>query len=229
MNETGPLPHDGLLPPEGLLIGAPKCGTTALAAYLAEHPRIAFARPKEPHFFADDLPGLRIPPDEAAYRRSFPVTGATTLAMEGSVWYLYSRTAVAGGRGGATRCPLRRHAAQPGEAGAVAAPPAAERLRRGHRRFCDRLAGIGRPGARGAGSAALPGAGHAGLYRDLRARRPARAVLRAGAGGAAAGAVPGRDARRSRGRLSAGARFPRAARRRARDVSADQRGGGPRA
>lgn len=34
-----------------LIIGAPKCGTSALAAYLAAHPEVCFSRPKEPHFY----------------------------------------------------------------------------------------------------------------------------------------------------------------------------------
>lgn len=80
-------------PPSAYIVGAPKCGTTALAAYLAEHPAIAFTEPKEPHFFADDLPGLRLTDDETAYRRMLPEKAAT-VTMEGSVWYLMSRTAV---------------------------------------------------------------------------------------------------------------------------------------
>lgn len=84
-----------MIPPGAYVIGAPKCGTTALAAYLAEHPAIAFARPKEPHFFANDLAGLKIHTDAEGYAASFPVEAGTRLAMDGSVWYLYSQTAVA--------------------------------------------------------------------------------------------------------------------------------------
>lgn len=36
------------------IIGAPKCGTSALAAYLDENPRICVSKPKEPHFFNID-------------------------------------------------------------------------------------------------------------------------------------------------------------------------------
>jgi hypothetical protein len=38
--------------PSLLLIGAARSGTTALAAFLSEHPAIEFTRPKETHFFA---------------------------------------------------------------------------------------------------------------------------------------------------------------------------------
>ncbi|MGH8497162.1 MAG: sulfotransferase domain-containing protein [Gammaproteobacteria bacterium] len=37
--------------PTFLILGAPKCGTTALAGLLAAHPAIFLSRPKEPHFF----------------------------------------------------------------------------------------------------------------------------------------------------------------------------------
>lgn len=37
--------------PNFLIIGAAKAGTTALAHYLAQHPDVCMARPKEPHFF----------------------------------------------------------------------------------------------------------------------------------------------------------------------------------
>ena len=41
--------------PDFFIIGAPKCGTTALATYLAEHPNIQLSDPKEPHYFCKDL------------------------------------------------------------------------------------------------------------------------------------------------------------------------------
>jgi hypothetical protein len=45
----------GMRIPDFFIIGAPKCGTTALTEYLSEHPAICFARTKETHFFADDF------------------------------------------------------------------------------------------------------------------------------------------------------------------------------
>jgi hypothetical protein len=41
------------------IIGAPKCGTTALSNYLKKNPKIFITTPKEPNFFSDDFPGLR--------------------------------------------------------------------------------------------------------------------------------------------------------------------------
>ena len=83
-----------LYPPAAHILGAPKCGTTALAHYLAEHPQIAFSHPKETHHYSTDLPGLRRSTDDASYRAMFSETPATRLMIEGSVWYLYSDAAV---------------------------------------------------------------------------------------------------------------------------------------
>jgi len=77
------------------IVGAPKCGTTALAHYLSEHRQIAFSRPKEPHFFATDMPRMRIATSAEDYLALFPgQTGGTQVRAEGSVWYLYSETAI---------------------------------------------------------------------------------------------------------------------------------------
>ncbi len=38
--------------PNLLIVGAHKCGTTSLHAYLEAHPQIFMTRPKEPHFFS---------------------------------------------------------------------------------------------------------------------------------------------------------------------------------
>lgn len=37
-----------------LIVGAQKCGTTSLFAYLSQHPQIAACRKKEPNFFSND-------------------------------------------------------------------------------------------------------------------------------------------------------------------------------
>ncbi len=42
--------------PNFFIIGAPKCGTTALYKYLREHPNIFMSSIKEPYYFAFDLP-----------------------------------------------------------------------------------------------------------------------------------------------------------------------------
>lgn len=82
--------------PELYIIGAPKCGSTALARYLSEHPNISFSKPKEPHLFATDLPKQRLVDTAPEYLELFPPSKAKpTIRAEGSVWYLYSREAVA--------------------------------------------------------------------------------------------------------------------------------------
>lgn len=41
--------------PNFFIIGAPKCGTTALSEYLKTHPNVYFSPIKEPDYFADDF------------------------------------------------------------------------------------------------------------------------------------------------------------------------------
>jgi Sulfotransferase domain len=82
--------------PDFLIVGAPKCGTTALAAYLAGHPDIYMAQ-KEMHFFGADL---QFGPqffrrDHNAYRAEFGRWNGQTRTGEASVWYLFSRQAAA--------------------------------------------------------------------------------------------------------------------------------------
>lgn len=77
------------------LIGAPKCGTTSLAAYLGEHPKICVSQPKETHFFADDLgagKGWRVS-DELAYTEGFMHKQHASAFLDASTWYLYSKQA----------------------------------------------------------------------------------------------------------------------------------------
>ena len=47
------------------IVGAPKCGTTALAWYLRDRPDVFMLKPKEPHYFADDLPNYRAVSNES--------------------------------------------------------------------------------------------------------------------------------------------------------------------
>jgi hypothetical protein len=81
--------------PNFFIIGAPKCGTTALSEYLREHPRIFMSHPKEPHYFSTDFPNHRTVTTEEEYLRLFRKAGTEHLAVgEASVWYLYSEEAV---------------------------------------------------------------------------------------------------------------------------------------
>ncbi len=80
--------------PNFFIIGAPKCGTTALATYLKEHPQIFFSDPKEPHYFNDDFAN-RHTTSLKTYLNYFNHALDSHLAIgEGSVLYLGSSTAV---------------------------------------------------------------------------------------------------------------------------------------
>ena len=84
--------------PDFFIIGAPRCGTTALSTYLAEHPRIGFSRPKETNFFCNDLPGICFQTTDLQQYLQLcfgHCAGKNYLAIgEGSVWNLYSKEAL---------------------------------------------------------------------------------------------------------------------------------------
>ncbi len=81
--------------PNFFIVGAPKCGTTALSEYLRDHPNVFMSRPKEPHFFADDLPGTRYVITLPDYQKLFASRAPQhTRVGEASVWYLYSSNAI---------------------------------------------------------------------------------------------------------------------------------------
>lgn len=88
MSETSPMKR-----PNFFIIGAPKCGTTSLAAWLAEHPEIFFSPTKEPHFFNTDH--RRFINTLQAYESLFAGASDSHRAVgEASVWYMYSTAAV---------------------------------------------------------------------------------------------------------------------------------------
>lgn len=79
--------------PNFFILGAPKCGTTSLAAWLSQHPDIFIPPEKELNYFDNDHHyGERL--TLAQYERLF-ATARTKAVGEASVWYLYSRAAVA--------------------------------------------------------------------------------------------------------------------------------------
>lgn len=81
--------------PDFFLVGAPKAATSSLHALLARHPDIFMCRPKEPHFFCTDLPGLAEVPDRAGYDALFDMAPAHALRGEASAHYLFSAEAPA--------------------------------------------------------------------------------------------------------------------------------------
>ena len=84
------------LPPSFFIVGAPRCGTTALSKALARNPRISFSKPKEPHFFLEPRPNLSDTEIRTLYLgRYHAQLGAHHQALgEGSVSYFYSSDAI---------------------------------------------------------------------------------------------------------------------------------------
>jgi hypothetical protein len=79
--------------PDFFIVGAPKCGTTSMYAYLRQHPGIFMPFLKEPLFFGADLTHRygRMEPHE--YMALFRPARADQIVGEASAWYLYSESA----------------------------------------------------------------------------------------------------------------------------------------
>jgi len=89
--------------PNFFIVGAAKCGTTALYTYLRLHPEVFMLQyNKEPHYFASDLHRNK----EAVRQHKWIINRSEYLALfeeadeavavgEASVYYLYSETAAA--------------------------------------------------------------------------------------------------------------------------------------
>ncbi|MBA3369645.1 MAG: sulfotransferase domain-containing protein [Geodermatophilaceae bacterium] len=81
------------------LVGAPKCGTTSLSRWLADHRSVYLSVPKESYYWAADYPRMRAHygfDSRAAYEALYagPQAQAARLRVDGSTTYLYSETAV---------------------------------------------------------------------------------------------------------------------------------------
>ncbi len=82
--------------PNFFLVGAPKCGTTALYEYLRLHPRVFMPVVKEPHFFAKDLGTYPRAKTLEEYIELFAARTDDHLRVgEASVYYLRSAVAIA--------------------------------------------------------------------------------------------------------------------------------------
>ncbi|MCO5054645.1 sulfotransferase [Thermomonas sp.] len=79
--------------PNLFILGAPKCGTTALTNWLSRHPNIFVPYVKEPHYFCEEY---RLTASLETYERLFLDADAGThrYAVDASVWHLFSSTAV---------------------------------------------------------------------------------------------------------------------------------------
>lgn len=81
--------------PDVFIVGAPKCGTTAMSDYLDQHPDV-FMATKELHYFGADLVRRRTPPPSLdEYLGCFKGAGTALRLGEASVRYLVSVSAAA--------------------------------------------------------------------------------------------------------------------------------------
>jgi Sulfotransferase domain len=79
--------------PDFFIVGAPKCGTTAMYEYLRQHPQIFMPFHKEPLYFGEDLTHRYGRMTDEEYRSLFAGARPGQRVGEASAWYLYSRTA----------------------------------------------------------------------------------------------------------------------------------------
>ena len=80
--------------PDFFILGAPKCGTTALAHWLGEHPQVYMSPVKEPHYFNTDMANRTITSREQYEKLFRGVKPEQTTVGEASTWYLFSQEAV---------------------------------------------------------------------------------------------------------------------------------------
>ena len=82
--------------PNLFIVGAPRCGTTAMHRYLGAHPRILMSRVKEPTYFGSDLLLVNVArPTLDDYLANFSGKDEAVWRGEASVHYLFSRRAAA--------------------------------------------------------------------------------------------------------------------------------------
>jgi len=81
--------------PNFFLVGAPKCGTTALSEYLRSHTNVFMSQPKEPRFFIRDIRPYTYYNTMKRYLSLFEMAGEKHFAVgEASTQYLASRKAI---------------------------------------------------------------------------------------------------------------------------------------
>ncbi len=80
--------------PNFFIIGAPKCGTTALSEYLRTHPQVFLSNPKEPHFFNSDFSNRYVTTLEDYMKLYSGVDEGHLAVGEASTRYLFSTVAV---------------------------------------------------------------------------------------------------------------------------------------
>jgi hypothetical protein len=76
--------------PDFFIVGAPRCGTTAMYSYLRQHPQVFMPDHKEPMYFGSDLTQLHERLSDRAYLELFDAARVGQRVGEASTWYLYS-------------------------------------------------------------------------------------------------------------------------------------------
>ncbi len=80
--------------PNLFIVGAPKCGTTAMYEYLKVHPQIYMSPVKEPYFFGKDIIFYTLKrPTIDEYLSLFDLANDEMYLGEASITYLYSKEA----------------------------------------------------------------------------------------------------------------------------------------
>jgi hypothetical protein len=79
--------------PDFFIVGAPKCGTTAMHHYLGAHPEIFMPKFEETHFFCSDIKYKRPRISELDYLSLFVQARDEKRVGDRSTWYLYSKKA----------------------------------------------------------------------------------------------------------------------------------------
>jgi hypothetical protein len=79
--------------PDFFIVGAPRCGTTAMCTYLGQHSEIFMAARKEPHFFGTDISSPVLIREEQPYLSLFAGARHEKRIGEASVFYLCSQRA----------------------------------------------------------------------------------------------------------------------------------------
>ena len=79
--------------PDFFIVGAPRCGTTAMYEYLRVHPDVYMPLHKEPMYFGQDLTQLHVRLTERDYLALFAEARPGQRIGEATTWYLFSKTA----------------------------------------------------------------------------------------------------------------------------------------
>jgi hypothetical protein len=77
--------------PNFFIIGAPKCGTTALHSYLSGHPEIHMSPVKEPHFFSDPDPRFPLTTPQVTDRSEYEALFESAAPRRGEASPSYSQ------------------------------------------------------------------------------------------------------------------------------------------